>query len=147
MAFIVTSWWARWRLKSPASRLFAQPFVQAQTKALLHWPLWGESTRRAFIADKFPFDDVIMIFQKARRDPERFRGPFSFKMKSWLAPKHSILVGCMAYLVFVTNNTCNVFAKIRPFSEPRCSACAPMLENPTATREKMDEVRKRNGEL
>ena len=31
----VTSWWARWHLKSPASRslrLFAQPFIQVQTK-------------------------------------------------------------------------------------------------------------------
>ena len=28
----MTSWWARWRLKSPASRSFAQPFVQAQIK-------------------------------------------------------------------------------------------------------------------
>ena len=26
----MTSHWARWRLKSPASRLFAQPFIQAQ---------------------------------------------------------------------------------------------------------------------
>ena len=35
-------------LKSPASRLVIQPFVQAQikenTKAPRHWPLWGEST-------------------------------------------------------------------------------------------------------
>ena len=40
-------WWAPWRLKSPASRLFAQPFVQAQIneniKAPCHWPLWGNS--------------------------------------------------------------------------------------------------------
>ena len=28
----VTSTWTRWNLKSPASRLFAQPFVQAQMK-------------------------------------------------------------------------------------------------------------------
>ena len=28
----VTSWWARWRLQSLASWLFAQPFVQAQIK-------------------------------------------------------------------------------------------------------------------
>ena len=45
---IGTSQWARWRLKSPASRLFAQPFVRAQIirniKAPRHWPLWGEST-------------------------------------------------------------------------------------------------------
>ena len=37
--------WARWRLKSPASRLFTQPFVQAQIKenikAPRHWPLCG----------------------------------------------------------------------------------------------------------
>ena len=38
----------RWRLKSPASRLFTQPFIQAQIKenikAPRHWPLWGEFT-------------------------------------------------------------------------------------------------------
>ena len=28
----MTSQWARWRLKSPASRLFTQPFIQAQVK-------------------------------------------------------------------------------------------------------------------
>ena len=40
--------WARWRLKSPASRLFTQPFIQAQIKenikAQRHWPLCGEFT-------------------------------------------------------------------------------------------------------
>ena len=49
----VTSQWARWRLKSPASRLFAQPFVQAQIKenikAPRHWPLWGESIGHRWI--------------------------------------------------------------------------------------------------
>ena len=44
----MTSQRARWRPKSPASRLFTQPFVQAQIKEniedSLHWPLWGEST-------------------------------------------------------------------------------------------------------
>ena len=32
------SWWARWRLKSPASRLFTQPFVKRRstTKTLKH---------------------------------------------------------------------------------------------------------------
>ena len=39
-----TSYWARWRLKSPASRWFTQAFIQAQIKenrkALRHWPLW-----------------------------------------------------------------------------------------------------------
>ena len=44
----VTSKWVRWRLKSPASRLFTQPFIQAQIKenikAPRHWTLWGEFT-------------------------------------------------------------------------------------------------------
>ena len=69
----VTSLWARWRLKSPASRVFAQPFVQAQikeiTKAPRHRPLWRESTDdRCFPPHKvpvtrkmFPFDNVTML--------------------------------------------------------------------------------------
>ena len=44
----MTSQWARWCLKSPTSRLYAQPFVQARIKenikAPRHWPLWSEST-------------------------------------------------------------------------------------------------------
>ena len=42
----VTSKWARWHLKSLASRFFTQLFIQAQIKenikAPRHWPLWGE---------------------------------------------------------------------------------------------------------
>ena len=49
----VTSWWARWHLKSPASWLFIQPFIQAQIKenikALRHWPLWREFTHDRWI--------------------------------------------------------------------------------------------------
>ena len=44
----VMSYWARWRLKSPAPRSFTQPFIQAQTKenikAPRHWPFCGEFT-------------------------------------------------------------------------------------------------------
>ena len=59
----------RWRLKSPASRLFTQAFIQVQIKENIkdprHWPLrWspvnpphkGPVTRKMF-----PFDDVIML--------------------------------------------------------------------------------------
>ena len=42
----MTSLWTRWRLKSPASWLFTQPFIQPQIteniKALRHWPLWNK---------------------------------------------------------------------------------------------------------
>ena len=44
----MTSQWARWRLKSPALRLFNQAFIQAQIKenikAPRHWPLCAEFT-------------------------------------------------------------------------------------------------------
>ena len=44
----MTSQWAWWRLRSPASRLFTQPFIRAQIKenfkAPRHWPLCGEFT-------------------------------------------------------------------------------------------------------
>ena len=44
----MTLWWARWRLKSPASRLFTQPFIQTQIKENIkaphHWPLFREFT-------------------------------------------------------------------------------------------------------
>ena len=44
----MTSKWTRWRLKSPASRLFTQSFIQTQIKenikAPRHWPLCGEFT-------------------------------------------------------------------------------------------------------
>ena len=44
----ITSQWPRWRLKSPASRLFTQSFIRAQIKenikAPRHWPLCGEFT-------------------------------------------------------------------------------------------------------
>ena len=61
----VTSWWARWRLKSQEYRLLTQPFVEAHfkenTKALRHWPSWGELPHKESVPRKmFPFDDVIM---------------------------------------------------------------------------------------
>ena len=68
----ITSQCAPWRLKSTASRLFAQPFVQAHIleniKAPRHCPLWGESpgtrwlllTQRTVTRKVFSFDDVIM---------------------------------------------------------------------------------------
>ena len=67
---IVISQWAPWRLKPPASWLFAQLFDQVQIKenikALRHWPLWGESTgdphKRPATQKMFPFDDLIMSF-------------------------------------------------------------------------------------
>ena len=62
---------------SPASPLFAQPFVQAKIrrkhKAPRRWPLWGDSTGDLWIPlmdssyrgpvtrKMFPFDDIILL--------------------------------------------------------------------------------------
>ena len=47
----MTSQWARWRLKSPASRLFTQPFIQTQIKenikAPRHLPLPAQMASNA----------------------------------------------------------------------------------------------------
>ena len=44
----LTSWWPRWRLKSPVSRLFTQSFIRVQIKENIktprHWPLCREFT-------------------------------------------------------------------------------------------------------
>ena len=73
----MTSQGAPWRLKSPASGLFSQPFVQAHIKenikAPCHWPKWGNPpvtcgfpSQRASNGEMFPFDDVIarLIYEK-----------------------------------------------------------------------------------
>ena len=48
LTITMTSLWARWRLKSSASRLFTQQFIRAQIKENIkvprHWPLCGELT-------------------------------------------------------------------------------------------------------
>ena len=69
----VTSLWTRWRLKSPASRLFAQSFVQVQMNAIIkvprQWHLGGihrwpvDSPHKGPVTQKmFPFNDVIMVW-------------------------------------------------------------------------------------
>ena len=73
LSITVTSYWARLLLKSPASRLFIQPFVQVlvkeNIKAPCHWPLRGEFTDDGWVDSPhkgpvmrkmFPLDDVIM---------------------------------------------------------------------------------------
>ena len=51
----MTSQWARWRLKSPASRMFTQTLIRVQIKenikAPRHWPLCGEFTQMASNAE------------------------------------------------------------------------------------------------
>ena len=74
VSITMTSYWARWRLKSPASGLFAQTFIQVQIKgnikAPLHWPFkrgihrWPvNSPHRWPVTWKmFPFDVTIILY-------------------------------------------------------------------------------------
>ena len=69
--YTMTSWWARWRLKSPAWRLFTQQFIRAQIKENIKFRalafVWGihrgpvNSQHKWPVTRKmFPFDDVVM---------------------------------------------------------------------------------------
>ena len=68
----MTSWWARWCLKSPASRLFTQLFVLTQIKenikAPRHWPLWAEFTGDRWIpAQKTSKAENVSIWWRIHR--------------------------------------------------------------------------------
>ena len=69
----MTSYWARWRIKSPAARLFTQPFIQgagqrkhqssaslAFVRGIHRWPV-NSLHKWPFARKVFPFDDAIMI--------------------------------------------------------------------------------------
>ena len=63
----LTSLWVRLRLKSPAPRLFTQPFVQTQIKESIkvphHWPLWGNSSVIGeFPAQKATYAENVSIW-------------------------------------------------------------------------------------
>ena len=49
----MTSYWARWRLKSPASRVLTEPFIHTEIKENINaprqWPLCGEFTGERLI--------------------------------------------------------------------------------------------------
>ena len=67
LAITMTSQWPRWRLKSPASRLFTQPFIQTQIKenikAPRHWPLCGEFTGTGeFPAQRASYAENVSIW-------------------------------------------------------------------------------------
>ena len=67
LCITLTSKWPRWRLKSPASRLFTQPFIQMQMKenikAPRHWPLCGEFTGTGeFPAQRASYAEYVSIW-------------------------------------------------------------------------------------
>ena len=97
----------RWRLKSPASRVFTQAFIQAQIKenikAPRYWPLWGEFTGDRWIPrtedqqreKMFLFDDVIMAWQSSFREclvpVRRHVIPWTNSDLSWIWSLYTLL--------------------------------------------------------
>ena len=70
----LTSQWPRWRLKSPASRLFTQSFIHTQIKenikAPRHWPLWGEFTGTGeFPAQRPSYAKTVSIWWRHHDSP------------------------------------------------------------------------------
>ena len=99
----LTSWWAWWHLKTPASPLFTQPFIQSQIKENIkstrHWAFvrgihrWpGNSPHKWPVMWKmFPFDDVIMN--------QSVMLSFLFSSHTWnLNPFHEGLYTCNWYV-------------------------------------------------
>ena len=100
----MTSQWAWWRLRSPASRLFTQPFIQMQIKenikAPRHWPLCGEftgtgefPTQRAshaeYVSIWWRHHDIFMIINK--NDYEQERIPLT-TMHVYTQRKHNAII-------------------------------------------------------
>ena len=75
----MTSQWAWWRLRSPASRLLTQLFIQKQikknVKALRHWPLCGEFTGTGeFPAQRASYAEYVSIWWRHHHHSPVFLG-------------------------------------------------------------------------
>ena len=78
----MTSQWARWYLKSPASRLFAQPYIHARIKGNIkaprHWPLCGEFTGDRWIPHtNATYSDDDMTWNRFLHHWTFVRGPIT----------------------------------------------------------------------
>ena len=136
----MTSWWVRWRLKSPASRLFTQPFIQEadqrkhQSSASLAFvrgihrgpansPHKGPVTRKMS-----PFYDVIMNWSFPCMDIPIITSFPPTVTKSWFVTMINVFqqkVGqCLAILVA---NASHILAHIRRYGSRSCrrESCRP----------------------
>ena len=91
-AITLTSQWPRGRLRSPASRLFTQPFIQAEikenVKAPRHWPLCGEFTGTGeFSAQRASYAENVSIWW-------RHHGTWSVAFTATQTGAHHHLLSC-----------------------------------------------------
>ena len=84
----MTSQWAWWRLKSPASRLFTQSFIQTQIKenikAPRHWPLCGEFTGTGeFPAQMASYAENVSIWWRHHDSVDSVLSGIKIKDATW----------------------------------------------------------------
>ena len=86
----MTSYWERWRLKSPASPLFTQLLVQAKLKNIKaprhRWPV-NTPHKRPVTRKMFPFGDVIMVCHD-------LKGAYHFRHSHLITLDHISMVSC-----------------------------------------------------
>ena len=88
LTITLTSSWPRWRLKSPASRLFTQSLIRAQMKenikAPRHWPLCGEFTGTGeFPAQRASNAENVSIWWRHHAGPGRPAGRLLHPRSLW----------------------------------------------------------------
>ena len=88
----MTSWWARWRLKSPASPLFTQPFIRVQIKETSKLRVTGLCAGNSPGTGEFPAQmasnaENVSIWW--RHHAVRTNSPICFINSSWLSVTYS----------------------------------------------------------
>ena len=101
----LTSKWPRWRLKSPASRLFTQPFIQMQIKenikAPRHWPLCGEFTGTGeFPAQRASYAEYVSIWWRHHVNQNKKKIIHKMHLKIWSANPPNIFQRNSKSMVF-----------------------------------------------
>ena len=128
----MTSQWAWWRLRSPVSRLFTQPFIRAQIKenikAPRHWPL---CVRLPFVTSIQPvmfLNWTFLCFIEPILVKFRFAKSFYEKQKISLRTL-PIFSGFMSIVVYLRLEYNTKHKKWSVFSLPSLSKRVLFLDN------------------
>ena len=104
----MTSQWLRWGIKSPASRLFTQLFIQMQIKenikAPRHWPLCGDFTGTGeFPAQRASYAENVSIWWRYHANVDWAH--YAVTITLWFSASCTLFTLCWLSLSFgVFNN-------------------------------------------
>ena len=107
----LTSLWPQWRLKSPASRMFTQPYIQTQIKenikAPRHWPLCGEFTGTGeFPAQRASYAENVSIWWR-HHALSHFHGLVQERRNSSV-PARELRLSCTSPTAFILIIQCDL---------------------------------------